>query len=291
MSIIEKAIGKFSNLDAPEKTTRIDKVKELPPRKINVEEAERPQETYIGHYKLEESYTHYMKQAGYLAPDDQLQRTVDEYRRIKHPLLANAFGKQKSLVENGRLMAITSSIPDEGKTFTAVNLALSLSRERNRSVLLIDADMIKADTSKTFELQERAGLMDMLLDEDMPINDVMVSTDFPNLSIIPAGQQTEQSVELLTSNRMQTLLENLLLEDENRIVLFDIPPVLARPEAHVVCSLVGQVIVVVEAVTTPRNLLGQALKNLDRNKAISLLLNKNHRSLGFDYSGDYFGYY
>lgn len=285
MSIIEKAIGKLDNLEEQEITVR---------RRRRVVGAGKLNGDIVSvDDKLERGpllpYMELARAAGCLAPEDQLQRAVDEYRRIKRPLVANAFGRQKKLIKNGRLIAVTSSVPDEGKTYTSVNLGLSLAREMDYSVVLVDADAIKGDLTRVFGLEENPGLMDVLLNQAMDANDIMVHTDLGNLSILPIGGITEHSNELLASDLMRSLVSSLLAEDENRIILFDSPPVLASPEATVVTSYAGQVVMVVEAVKTPKDFVLAALENFGDTQAVNLVLNKAHRSVGLDpYYGEYY---
>lgn len=285
MSIIEKAIGKLDKLEEQEITGRR--------RRIVAGAGKFNSDIVSVDDKLERGpllpYTELARAAGCLAPEDQLQRAVDEYRRIKRPLVANAFGKQKKLIKNGRLIAVTSSVPDEGKTYTSVNLGLSLAREMDYSVVLVDADAIKGDLTKVFGLEENSGLMDVLLNRTLNVNDAMVHTDLGNLSILPIGGITEHSNELLASDLMRALITELLAEDESRIILFDSPPVLASPEATVVTSYAGQVVMVVEAVKTPKDFVFAALENFGDTQAVNLVLNKAHRSIGLDpYYGEYY---
>jgi receptor protein-tyrosine kinase len=290
MSIIEKAIGKLDSLEEQEITERkrrravgrdwpeSDKLKgDIVPLDDNGENAVRL------------NYMELARAAGCVAPDEQFQRAVDEYRRIKRPLVANAFGKQKKLIKNGRLIAVTSSVPDEGKTYTSVNLGLSLAREMDYSVVLVDADAIKGDLTGVFGLEENLGLMDVLLNQEIKVSDILVRTNLVNLSILPIGGISEHSNELLASDMMRSLIDYLLAEDENRMILFDSPPVLASPEATVVTSYAGQVVMVVEAVKTPKDFVLAALENFGESQAVNLVLNKAHRSIGLDpYYGEYY---
>ncbi len=298
MSIIEKAIRKVRKFeeDRPEDVTVTQVASETSVQTdITGEETDnsasipkRPQPkpgTAL-------AFTDGLRESGYLAPEEQLQRTIDEYRRIKRPVIENAFGKSSHLINKGRQIVITSSIPAEGKSYTSLNLALSLARERDYSVLLIDADVTKARVSHIFGLEDLPGLMDILQDNSRDASGCLMPTDLENLSILPAGQKTDHNTELLSSETMQQLLDSLLAEDSNRIVLLDAPPLLSTPEAVIVSGYAGQVLLVVEAVNTPKNVVDQALKSLDigDDKALGFVLNKTHRSIGFDYYGYYDDY-
>jgi len=217
---------------------------------------------------------------------------ADEYRRIKRPLLTNAFGAQAESVRNGNVIVVTSSLPGEGKSFTAQNLAQSIAMERDKTVLLIDADITKSTLSRAVNLEKLPGLVDILLDDEMDLENVIVPSDFPCLEVIPAGKRHIHSVELLASNRMCEILVELVGRYPDRIIIFDSPPVLATPETKVLCDLAGQIVFVVESGKTQQASVQQALELLSENKEkpIGLVLNKNHTLPGLQYHGDYYGY-
>lgn len=226
--------------------------------------------------------------AGIATTNGVLPYVADEYRRIKRPVLANAFGNESQLTKNGNLVLVTSSLPGEGKSFTAINLALSIAMERDRTVLLVDADVTKSTTSKMVGLEQHAGLTEALLNENADLADVIVRTDFPCLSIIPSGRRHSHTAELLASNRMGEILQELATRYPNRIILFDAPPILVTPETQILCDRMGQIIFVVEMGVTPRNIVSQALALLPNDeKPVGLVLNKARKLSG---SKDYGGY-
>jgi len=212
--------------------------------------------------------------------------TVDNaFRRIKRPILANAFGKEAALVENGNIVMICSSLPGEGKTFTAINLAMSIAIELDKTVLLVDADLPKRTTSKLFDLEGEAGLTDVLVGDEK-LSDVVVSTDLPDFKIIPAGKKHHHGTELLASDKMFNLIEELATRYPDRIIIFDTPPLLITSEAQVIAGLAGQVVLVVEADRTLKHDVEEAVTMLDKSKPIGLVLNKTQTSTGSDYYGD-----
>jgi len=212
--------------------------------------------------------------------------TVDNaFRRIKRPILANAFGKEAALIENGNIVMVCSSLPGEGKTFTAINLAMSIAIELDKTVLLVDADLPKRTTSKLFNLEGQVGLTDVLIGEET-LSDVVVSTDLPDFKIIPAGKQHEHGTELLASDKMFNLIEELATRYPDRIIIFDTPPLLITSEAQILASLAGQVVLVVEADRTLKHNVEEAVSMLDKSKPIGLVLNKTQTSSGSDYYGD-----
>jgi protein-tyrosine kinase len=205
---------------------------------------------------------------------DHERDTSDEYRRIKRPLLDNAFGQGGIAVDHGNLIMVTSSMPGEGKTYTSINLALSMAMERNYTVLLVDADVVKSDVSWFYGLERQLGLMDLLLDDQLDVSQVLVRTDLPNLTILPSGRRHAHATELLASNEMSHLVNEMAHRYPDRILIFDSPPLLGTTEAQVLTSLMGQVVVVVAARHTSQQIVGETLATIDSTKAIGLVLNK-----------------
>lgn len=212
--------------------------------------------------------------------------TVDNaFRRIKRPILANAFGKESALIENGNIVMICSSLPGEGKTFNAINLGMSIAIELDKTVLLVDADLPKRTTSKLFDLEDEIGLTDVLVGDEK-LSDVVVSTDLPDFKIIPAGKKHHHGTELLASDKMFNLIEELATRYPDRIIIFDTPPLLITSEAQVIAGLAGQVVLIVEADRTLKHDVEEAVSMLDKSKPIGLVLNKTQTSSGADYYGD-----
>ena len=207
------------------------------------------------------------------------------FRRIKRPILANAFGKESALIENGNIVMICSSLPGEGKTFNAINLSMSIAIELDKTVLLVDADLPKRTTSSLFGLKDELGLADVLVG-DVDLTDVVVSTDLPDFKILPAGKKHEHGTELLASDKMFNLITELSERYEDRVIIFDTPPLLITSEAQVIASLAGQVVLIVEADRTLKHDVEDAVSMLDESKPIGIVLNKTQVSSGSDYYGD-----
>ena len=231
-----------------------------------------------------------LRDANMLVPGSHLGPDFsDEYRRIKRPLLANAFGKTASLVDRGNLILVTSSIPGEGKTHTAVNLALSIAQERDHTVLLVDCDVNKQGTSRMFGLASRPGLVDLLESDRFTLGDALLRTDVPELTMLCAGKQHEYVTELLASQRMFSLVEEMVSRYDDRVIIFDGPPLLPTPQTHVLATLVGQIVFVIESGKTPQAVVEEAMELLPDDKATGLVLNK--REIRSGRSGNYYGYY
>jgi exopolysaccharide/PEP-CTERM locus tyrosine autokinase len=224
---------------------------------------------------------------GLLPPPSFRALLENDFRRIKRPILANAFSD--NAVEKGNLVMVTSALPGDGKTFSTLNLALSAAQELDRTVLLIDSDVTKRDLSKGFGVQTRPGLMDLLLDENVSPHEVIMRTSLhEKLCLIPAGARTEQSTELLASNKMVALAKELADRYSDRLIVFDTPPLLATSDAHVVASLAGQIVFVVRAGVTSLVSAQDALDKLNTKIPVNAILNENRFPLKASY---YQGYY
>ena len=197
----------------------------------------------------------------------------DEYRRIKRSLISNAFVKAAPLAGAANLVLITSSMPGEGKTHTAVNLALSIAQERDNTVLLVDCDVTNTGMSHLLNLTDEAGLLDVVENEDLSIADVMLRTDIPHLSVLAAGKHHEEVSELVASQRMANLFNEMASHYSDRMIIIDGPPLLRAPEAPVLASLVGQVVLVIEAGKTPQASVEEALALVPIEKSIGLVMN------------------
>jgi exopolysaccharide/PEP-CTERM locus tyrosine autokinase len=211
---------------------------------------------------------------GLLAPETRSARLADEYRAIKRPLLRNACAPEDVRVPRGNLWLVSSAIAGEGKTFTCMNLCLSVAREKDWSVVLVDGDCKKPQLTGLFGAEGEPGLMDLLHDKSLDFDSVVMPTNIQGLSILPAGKGDEHASELLASSRMGALCDAISTQDPKRIVLFDSPPLLLTEEAPVLATQVGQILLVVQANRTPQHAVLEARDRLDPDKAINLLLNQ-----------------
>jgi len=228
--------------------------------------------------------------ANMLVPGSALgQDYQDQYRRIKRPILSNAFGKTASLVERGNLILVTSSVPGEGKTFTAINLALSIAQEKDKTVLLVDCDVARQGASRLLGVENKAGLVEVLEDRQMTIGEVLLNTDIENLRVVSAGKHDEYITEMLSSRRMTELADEIVTRYSDRIIILDGPPLLSTPQTPILASLVGQVVFVVEAGKTSQVLVEDALELVPKEKATGIIMNKN-QAAAVGGSG-YYAYY
>ncbi len=202
-------------------------------------------------------------------------RVNAEFRAIKHKLVNNAFGAGAASHKNGNLIMVSSATPNEGKTFCSVNLAFILSLEKNKSVLLIDADVLNPSVNKTLNIDSKPGLINYLTGDVSNVEDVIYNTSIPNLRIMPAGESHHLSYELLSSDKMLELAQELASRYSDRIVLFDCPPLLGVIETISLSKLVGQVVVVVEHNKTYIAAIKEAISQLDSELAIGFIMNKS----------------
>jgi len=221
-------------------------------------------------------------------PPEQERQIAHDYRQIKRPLIANAFGRGVPVVPMGHLVMVTSALPGDGKTFTSVNLALSMALEKDISVLLVDADVAKPHISRILGVDQEPGLLDVLHDASLEIDSVILPTDVPGLSILPAGRASDTATELLASARMQEIGAILDSRDANRMVLFDSPPLLLTNESRVLSTVAGQIVFVVRAGATPQHAVMDSIALFPEDKAIGLVLNQDEESRHADYA-QYYG--
>jgi receptor protein-tyrosine kinase len=231
-----------------------------------------------------------LKAAGYITAEGAASAIATEYRVIKRPLLDNISGRSAAKVENARVIMVTSALPGEGKTFTSVNLAMSIALELDSRVLLVDADVTRPSVMAQLGLRESRGLMDVLLDPSLDLAEVLLRTNVPKLSLLPAGSADARSTELLASDAMVRFVAEAAGRYRDRILVFDAPPLLATTEARVLAKHMGQVVVVVEADRTTHAVLHDALETIRSCPVVATLLNKASRSDLGTYASAYYGY-
>ena len=228
--------------------------------------------------------------SGIITPDAPRSQIADEFRVVKRPLLANASGKGASRVANGNLVMMTSALPGEGKSFSAINLAMSIAMELDHTVLLVDADVARPSIPRMLGLEPAKGLLDVLVEDSVDLRGVLLKTNVEKLSLLQAGSQHARATELLASDAMNRLLEDMSRRYADRIIIFDSPPLLLTTESPVLATHMGQVVVVVEAQRTPQNAVKQALAAIEDCPVKMLMLNKSRAGSGGDGYGYGYGY-
>ena len=230
-----------------------------------------------------------LAERGMLVPGAAIGALTEEFRQVKRQLLTTARAVRVQDAALARTILVCSARPDDGKTYCAVNLAISMAAERDVEVLLIDADFAKPDVMLRLGLGEGRGLLDALADPKIDIESCVVRTDIAQLSILPCGAKTTADTELVASVRTGELIAQLLAADPRRILIFDSPPVLAASPAAVLAKHAGQVMLVVRADRTSDGDLRDAVAALDGCEHIQLLLNAVAFAPGGRRFGTYYG--
>jgi len=213
---------------------------------------------------------------------------AEQFRLIKRPLLSNAFNPMSGL-KNGNLIMVTSSLAGEGKSFCSINLAMSIAMEMDHRVLLVDADVARPSIPKTLGFSiEEPGLLDIILNPELEIADVMIKTNVEKLTLIPAGMRHTHATELLASQSMGTILQELAQRYHDRVVIFDSPPLLLTSESRALACQMGQIVLVVEAERTTQQTVKDALQQIENCDVVNLIYNKARTQSNSGYYGYYY---
>jgi len=231
-----------------------------------------------------------LAEAGFIVPDEPVTSLAEEFRLVKRRLLASIESRSTQAEEKRRTVLVTSGQPDEGKSFCAVNLALSLAGEREVDVLLVDGDFSKPEALAMLGLHAGPGLVDALADPLVDVEDYVLHTDIPGLSVLPAGRKANNVTELLASDRTRAVFARLFAGNRRRIIIIDSPPALMASPAAVLADLVGQVLVVVRADRTIEAELRETVGLLSACEEVALLLNGAGGAVTGRKYGSYDGY-
>ena len=229
-----------------------------------------------------------LQRLGMVTPNGARTPVSEEFRAIKRPLLSRAFAHGNDVTQHSNLIMVTSSLPREGKTFCAVNLALSIAMEMDHTVLLVDADVARPSILDLLGLSADVGLLDVLQEKDLDVGDALMRTDIDSLSILPAGRSQRNATELLASLSMTAILNEIASRYQDRIVIFDSPPLLLTTEARVLAAQMGQIVMVVEAEVSTQQAVKSALRHLEGCRNVSLVYNKSTAFLGGGKHGEYY---
>lgn len=228
---------------------------------------------------------------GFVTPNAPRSLAADEFRVIKRPLLDNASGKAAAPVASGNLIMVTSAMPAEGKSFTSINLAMSMAMELDYRVLLVDADVAKPSLMKTLGLPPGKGLLDLLIDSQIDMSSVLLRTNVDKLTLLPSGIPHARATELLASDAMTALIEEMGRRYPDRIIIFDSPPLLMTTEARVLATHMGQIVMVVQAEKTLQSQVRHALATIESCPVKLMVLNQarggDQSSYGYGYGHGY----
>jgi len=228
-----------------------------------------------------------LQASGFITPALQHSTLLHEFRLIKRPLIQHALGRWSTQGSNRNLIMVTSALPNEGKTFVAVNLAMSLAMEVDCRVLLVDPDVLAPSVPGVLGIEPAKGLMDVLTGDAIPLRETLLGTNVERLSLLLAGTPHSNAAEFLASEAMTRLLSELSSRYPDRIVVFDSPPLLATTESRVLATHMGQVIVAVEAQRTTQAALELALSAVESCPIVYTLLNKTPQAKAGSYHGAY----
>jgi protein-tyrosine kinase len=217
-----------------------------------------------------------LESSGHATPGGASTPMGDAFRRLKRPLLDNARSAPEGRGRRPWHVAIASALPGEGKTFCAISLALSLSMEVDTSVVLIDADVARSSLFGRLGITASApGLLDLLADESIPVEQAVLATQIPGLKVLGPGSPQPGAAERLASDAMDRVLDRLDVLLPGHLLVFDLPPLLPTTEAAALANRAGQVVLVVQALRTPRPALAQALEMLSTHPQVLTLLNRD----------------
>lgn len=228
-----------------------------------------------------------MQRAGLLVPGQPRSQLEEEIRIIKRPLLDNVKEQTAIRPERANLIMVTSATAGEGKTQTALNLAVSMAMELDYTVLLVEADVIRPTALERLGVKADKGLLDLLQNPGMDLSDVLLKTNIPKLTLLPTGTGNARSTELLASGAMSHLLNELASKYNDRVIVFDTPPLLSTTESRVLAAQMGQVVMVVEAAKTSLPMVKQAFATVEDHPVVMTVLNKYRGPKGHNTYGYY----
>jgi receptor protein-tyrosine kinase len=288
MNLIEEAAKRLRQLEAAG-VARAPKQSPVglgaQPRRVTVETHERPVEAHTAPARTLDLGR--LQACGFITPAVQHSKLLHEFRVIKRPLIQHALGRSATQAPNRNLIMVTSALPNEGKTFVAVNLAMSLAMEVDCRVLLVDADVLAPSVPSVLGIESATGLMDVLTGAGTQVREALLGTNVERLTLLLAGTPHPNASEFLASEAMTRLLSDLSSRYPDRIVVFDSPPLLATTESRVLATHMGQVIVAVEAQRTTHAALESALATVESCPVVYTLLNKTPESKVGSYYGAY----
>jgi protein-tyrosine kinase len=228
--------------------------------------------------------------AGIVTPNAPRSNIADQYRVIKRPLILNAVGKGAVPLNHGNLIMVTSALSGEGKSYTSINLAMSIAAELDHTVMLVDADVARPSILRMLGLPPGPGLLD-LLEGRAEMSQVLQRTNIDKLTLLPSGTPHPRATELLASEAMRQLLDDIATRYHDRIVIFDSPPLLLTTESRVLASHMGQIVVVVNAGKTLQADVQHALSTIESGPVRLMLLNKAQSAADGAYGYSYgYGY-
>jgi non-specific protein-tyrosine kinase len=194
---------------------------------------------------------------------------VEAYRILRTQIL------NRTRESGGNLIMITSALPGEGKTLTAINLALTFAREFRQTALLVDCDLKKQSIHEMMGFRSDKGLVDHLIG-DCPVEDLFVWPGVEKLTLISGGGTINESSEIMGSPRMMELVVEMKRRYPERYIFFDVPSILVGADALTFALLADFIVMVVQADKTPLGEVNKAAQLIPREKLLGLVLNRYH---------------
>ncbi len=298
MSAIEQAFARKSNPQSRDRRPADEPVRQRPQLEDNITQEDlaprdsgrssgRPSND--GYFELPYDK---LDAEGLVAAAGTRNQLSEEYRAIKRPILSAIDVAEFDGIKNSNIVMVTSCVSGEGKTFSAINLAISIAMERDRSVLLIDGDVTNPSAGERLGFPpKQRGLTDLLLNPNLHVEDVVCQSDIKNLKFLPAGSSTHHVTELLSSRAMAELVESLSKNYKDRVIVFDTAPILLTSEASIIADLAGQIVFVVAAESTTQGMVSDALKMVNNHSRVGYVLNKTRKKQSNIYGYGYgYGY-
>ncbi len=201
---------------------------------------------------------------------DEKTAVVEEYNKLRSSLIALTSGDTFL-----NCVMVTSTVSEEGKTMTALNLAISLAKEHDHTVLLVDTDLRRPSIHKYLDIKPEVGLVHCLRD-NLPIDKALIKTGVGKLVVLPAGEAVKDPVDLLSSNRMKAIVKELKERYPERYVIFDTPPALPFADAGVLAGIVDTTLFVVREGRAKLEDVVETLEELKHHHLLGVVYNDAH---------------
>jgi protein-tyrosine kinase len=227
--------------------------------------------------------------ANLVTPNAPRSQVADEFRVVKRPLINNVKARGANAPAHANLVMVTSAVAGEGKSFTAINLAMSFAAELDHTVMLVDADLARPSLPRMLGIEEGPGLLD-LLDGSARMSDVLLRTNVEKLTFLRSGTPHAKATELLASDAMRRLVDEMSRRYTDRIIVFDSPPLLLTTEARALAMYMGQIVFVVRAGKTLQSAVQHALATIEACPQKMMLLNQTRPEKRGAYGEYGFGY-
>jgi protein-tyrosine kinase len=203
---------------------------------------------------------------------------AEQFKHLRTNILFPVSGKPP------RSIMVTSSVPGEGKSFVSSNLAVSIAQNIDQHVLLMDCDMRKATIQGNFGFDDVKGLSEYL-SKGTSLSSLLLKTEIDKLTILPGGRTPRNPAELMSSKKMAELLKEVTSRYNDRYIIIDSPPPHLTSETSVIARQVDGILLVVKAGSTQRELVGDLLEMMGKEKVLGIVVN------WFDVrSSAYYGY-